>query len=216
MKLPSLPKFGDLFESFGLVIKEYKKTRKYENTQKCDVIIVYPTGSGEYYSGRTDETNSFLYVPILQRLYADEYGLSPIQIGKNKMFILSSEYHGTINLIEMGKIATSVTHDSKIKIRVNEQFKKLMNAYWLYQNDIIEIEIKNIPNTVKVNLFNNKWSINLSSASYLIMATKNLSFLEEPTRTKFLLSCALTGMIGMAIGAFFSFMGSLILFWYIK
>lgn len=216
MKLPQMPKFGEVFESFSLVLKEYKKSRKYEHTQKCDVIVVYPTGLGEYYQGKTDETNSFLYVPILQRVYADENGLSPILIGKNKLFVVSSEYHGTINLIEMGKIATGITHNSRIRIKVTDSFKKLVSAYWKYQNDVIDIEVSNIPNTIQVNLFNNRWSVSLSAASFLILSTKNLSWLEEPTRIRFLLSCALTGVIGMLIGAFFSFLGSLIFFWWIK
>lgn len=205
-----------VFTTFG----EFKKTKKYENSQQCDVLLIYPTGAGEVYRGLTDETNAFLFVPILMRVYTDAEGLHPTIISGKKLFIVSSQYHGTINLIEAGKITERVTHNASMRIKVSQKLKHIMNVKWHYDNDIIEFKVKNIPNPIPLDFYNNKWSISFTAQSFLILQTKNLAFLEEVSRRVFLLSLAFTAavsiIIGMIMGIIMTFIGSGLLFAWLK
>ena len=210
----------NLKDSVFTTFSEFKKTKKYENSQQCDVLLIYPTGIGEVYRGLTDETNAFLFVPILMRVYTDIDGLHPTIISGKKLFIVSSQYHGTINLIEAGKITECVTHNANVRIKVSSKLKHIMHAKWHYDNDIIEFKIKNIPNPIPLDFYNNKWSISFTAQSFLILQTKNLAFLEEVSRRVFLLSLAFTGaiciIIGMVIGSIITFIGCTILFGWLQ
>lgn len=210
----------NLKDSAFTTFSEYRKTRKYEHSQQCDVLLIYPTGLGEPYQGLTDETNSFLFVPLLMRVYTDTYGLNPILIGGKKLFIVSSMYHGTINLIEAGKITECVTHNAHVKIKVSDKLKHIMHVKWHYDNDVIAFNVKNIPNPIPLHFYDNKWSISFTAQSFLILQTKNLAFLEEVSRRVFILSLAFTGavciIIGMIIGSIITFIGASLLFAFLK
>jgi len=205
MKL--IPNFGlwDYYESFKNSFYEFKKSRKYEYNLKADILMVYPNSVGEWYQGLTDEGNTFLVIPMLLRQYKN---LHPVYIEGKRTFIVSSEYHATLNLVLLGKIAERILTDFTVKYKFNEKFKKLMQYKWQYPSECIEFKIKSSPSTIDLTVFNNKYSEDFTLHSYKVGSTKALEFLSEIPRRVFILSLLLALGVGWVIGSFFTFIGS--------
>jgi hypothetical protein len=187
---------NNLVDSVSTTFFEFRKTRKYVHSLKCDVILCYPTGLAEKYTGLTDEGNNFLIVPILLRIYID---LHPIYIEGVKTFIVSSKYHGTISINTIAKISESFKGNMQLRYTYTEKLYKLLLARFNYNNDVIDCTVKT-SGTMDVSLFDNSLSSDFTAAAFKIISTKALAFLEEVPRRVFILSLCLVGAICLSIG----------------
>jgi hypothetical protein len=218
MKLTKyLPKvdtsLGNVKDSVFKTFFEFRKSRKYEHNLSCDVILIYPNSLAEKYQGLTDESNALLIIPLLLRAYRE---LHPIFIEGRKTFFVSSEYHATIDIIKLIKVAESISENFRIDMRYTEKLRKFLRLRWDYDNDIISLNVKNVNGTIDMHLFDNKFSADFSSQAYKIIQTKSLAFLEETSKRVFILSCVISAGIGMAIGAFITVIASILMFLAIK
>lgn len=208
-------KAQDMLEAFRVSVSEISKTRKYEHISKCDVLLVYPTGIGEWYHGLTDETNSFLFIPILMRMWQD---LHPIMISpQKKLFICSNDNHSTLDLILLGRLAASSCADIRLKWKVNEKLKKILSYRWQYNTDVIEINVKKTPATMDLNLLNiPKYSADFTKFSFSVIQTKAFAFMDDVSNKTIILIAAVAGLFGMVLGGGLSFIAYFIISYYSK
>lgn len=203
----------NIYDSIEYTLFEWRKSRKYEHTLACDVLLVYPTGMGEWFKGKTDEANTFLWVPLLLRIWED---LHPIIINGRKIFIVSSDYHGTLSMQRLGQVANMLSYDLKVKLKVDERMRRFIDAAWKYRDNIIEWSVENAPGTINPHLFDTKFSQNWTASSFKIMSTRNLSIIDSTERKVFLMSVILAGGFGLVIGAFLMALISLAYFYMLK
>jgi len=218
MKLTKyLPKvdthIGNIKDSMFKTFFEYRKTRKYTHSLSCNVILIYPNSLAETYQGLTDESNSLLIIPVLLRVYRN---LHPIYINGIKTFHVSSNYHGTLEIDKLVKVADSIKENFRIDLRYTEKLRRFLKLRWDFDNDIISMDVKNANGTIDMHLFDNDFSSDFSGQAYKIIQTKSLAFLEETPRRVFILSCVISAFIGMGIGAFFMIIASILMFLAIK
>jgi len=192
---------------------EFRKTRKYEHSLECDVILIYPNSLAEKYKGLTDESNSLLVIPLLLRVYQN---LHPVFIEGVKTFFVSSQYHATIDIEKVLSFSHAINENFKVDIKLTEKLRRFLKLKWEYNNDVISIELKNVNSTIDFSLFNNNFSSDFSGQAYKIIQTKSLAFLEETSKRVFILSCVVTGLIGICIGAFFMAIASILIFLVLK
>lgn len=204
---------GNIKDSVFKTFFEYRKTRKYTHSLTCNVILIYPNSLAETYQGLTDESNSLLVIPVLLRVYKN---LNPVYIDGQKTFFVSSNYHGTLNIEKLGNVANAIKENFRIDLKYTEKLRRFLKLRWDFDNDIISMDLKDVNGTIDMHLFDNDFSSDFSGQAFKIIQTKSLAFLEETPRRVFILSCVISALIGMGIGAFFMIIASILMFLAIK
>lgn len=184
MEIGKILSMGNWYDSIINGLFELRNTRKTNTSFKCKIILVYSNGMGERYNGYADASNTILFCPILMRIWIN---LRPIYLEGVKTFIVSNEYHETIDVNDIA---------NKVKIKSEAIIS------WKYLRTWMELKVSGY-NTVNVNLYDNEQSIQWSILSHKILSTKMLDFLSNVANRVFILSCIISGLIG---GVIFSFM----------
>lgn len=189
--------FQNSVDTVSRIVFEFKKTRKYEHSLECDILYVHDTGLAEWYKGITDEGNNILIVPLLLRVY---FNLHPIYVDKQKIFICPYEYHGTVNLNELGKVSNALSQNASIELTTDEKLFFFLQTFAKFKNHVLKFKFKHISGTIDTTLFNNNYSSLFSVIVQKVFSSKTLTFLEETPRRVFILSCVLCLFIGICFG----------------
>lgn len=189
--------FRNILDTFYNIFFEFKKTRKYEHSLNCDVILIHSTGLAEKYSGLTDESNNILLVPLLLRIYSN---LKPIYLEGKKTFYIRDKYHGTLNMIKLGEISESIKNNINVSYNISKEFMRYLSYYWQYNSNCFNFKLKHISGTIDTSLYDNEFSSDFTAMSFKIIITKALAFLEETPRRIFILSLIVALVFGMFIG----------------
>lgn len=202
-------KTADVIEAVRISGSEIRKSRKYEHTQRCDVLLVHDTGMGEWHHGITDETGDYLFIPMIMRVWTE---LHPVVISpKERIYLVHNNNHCTIDLILLGRIAASVTYDMLIDVKVTQKLKAIMGYRWLYNTDVISVKVKKTPASINPQLFQNKYSASFSRHNFQTLQTKAFSFLDDVSNKTIFLVAAASGLFGIILGAGLMFIGILII-----
>jgi len=205
--------FQNSIDTFSRIFFEFRKTRKYEHSLTCRVLNVQDTGIGEWYSGITDEGNNILIVPLLLRIY---FNLHPILLDGQKIFIIPSKYHGTLNIPELGKMSNALSQNAEMSFEITEKLFKFLQSYWKFNSHTLNFKFKHISGTIDTTLFNNDYSSIFSVIVKQVFSTKCLSFLEETPKRVFILACCLCFVIGICFGTPLGMIISGIILYFIK
>ena len=211
MKFP-MPDIWETGRAVKLSFFEFKATRKYKHSLEVDCLYVDENSIGTPYQGMTDEASSFLYVPLLQRVWRN---LHPIHIdGRKRFFILSSRNRNTINIPEIAKRADLITQAFKAKMTVNQMMGEFLKYKWQYADNVIAFEVENCPTTINPTAMDTELDADFTADAFRILQTKNLTFLEDTPRRTLMLSMAIAGLLGMLMGGVMAFIANLILIYF--
>jgi hypothetical protein len=207
-----LPKIGETWESIKLALFETAKTTKYKRSLTVPCIYVRPSGVGEEVQGVIGEDQSFLYVPLFQRVWRN---LHPIHLRSGQdMYILSANNASTVNVPYLAKAANACKRDLQLKMKLTERARKMFEFQWEHRDEVVEFVSKDCPSTIDVTALDDEVAEDYTISSYKIISTKNLSFLEEVPKRQMLINMALSAMCGLIAGGFFAFIAALILIYY--
>lgn len=190
--------FGKVLDSVRFTLSELRRSNKYEHATKGDILCVYPNGSGEFYRGQTDEPNDLLFSADQQRVYMRPH---PIKVdGQGRYFITSADNHEVCNITAYGKFANAIKTDAILRMKVKGNLAKILALRWRYPEDVIEFKITGATTTIDPTIYDTKYSHRFSGSSYVFVQTKIMSFLEDVTRIRFLLSVGLVGALCLFLG----------------
>lgn len=192
-------RFREVGEAFRISMGEMQKTRRFEHSQKVRVLMVKANGRGEWHEGKTDEGDRLLFIPLLMRVWHSPHKIA-VSGEVRDIVLVHEDWHETLNLYEMGKIALSWSKNVLFTFNPSEKMRRLMGYYWKYRDDVLKFEIKDVKSTIDPQIFKNKYSASFTRFAFNVLQTKAFAFMEEPGHKTIIMIAVIAGLAGMLIG----------------
>jgi len=174
----------NFFRQIGDSLKQFVIYKDRSKTNKCTILLITDNRRIIEHPGLLSDDRELLLPPLMRRSFYKPI----IYFKENQNYVFVPENnHGS-----------EVDHNI-IKAVAKAQQYKIYNKWFLYDK-WITTKTYLAEGTCDFNLFQNKWSISLSSQTNAIIQAKNLSFLFEASNTKLLLSMLTAFFVGVVIG----------------
>lgn len=179
---------GEIFyEMWDGILDGVYQIKTYQNQDKgfkVLVKIIHENHTIETQSGLLSDDNSFLYMPHMKRLFFNP----KIYYEKgSKIAFIPYMSHGDIKFDKLCKVSEAQKTDIMLK--------------WQHGRKWITTEIIKCQSTIDWNLFDNDFSPRFSHLCFDLVNTKILTFLQDMSNVKFLMSLVISGLVGFISGA---------------
>ena len=190
LNFPFSKTVGNAWQSVSNLFYEVRLVKGYDDSLKCNVMMISDKLHASIYKGITNEAGDLLFIPSMMRVFTDTH---PFYLGGKKMFIVSNEYHGTINMLDAKKRAEALSYSLTADLQKG--------------GVITTIKVKDIDATISPFFFDNEYSLGFSSDSYRILQTKSLEFLSEYSNRQYIMTAIIAALVGMIFGFIMAAMG---------